>query len=169
MCTYTYALFCAVRGNTGVEKEETPPVIPTDSRSLVTCFSSYSIFTHCAGSLSPSILFIHHALRVHLFSFASLSLSLSSLCFHHLFALFAYLVPSVPIILLISLIHDYSSHIACHTNADIFRYHVIITDELLMIRITCKRKGNNCNREKADINIKPSLILNAHWNYIVLY
>lgn len=56
MCTYTYAPLCAVRGNTGVEKEETllplwPPHRVSSSRYLL---SSYSIFTHCTGSLSLS-------------------------------------------------------------------------------------------------------------------
>lgn len=38
MCTYTYAPLCAVRGNTGVEKEETPPPATlTGSRPPVTC------------------------------------------------------------------------------------------------------------------------------------
>lgn len=136
MCTYTYAPLCAVRGNTGVEKEETllslrPPlglVLPVTWSPLI-LFS----LTVPVVSLSLSLSFLVPRIRSLRASysllplFVSFSVSARSLMSSLRFPLVSLILFSLSILLSTCFIRDYASCIACRSGADI----------LLLVRCNC--------------------------------
>lgn len=167
---YVY-LRAALRGNTGVEKEETllspslspPPATPHRVSSSRYLLSSYSIFTHRTGSLSLSP-----------------STPCSSATRLRTLSLFLYRSPflsprsltpvSAPLSLTLfflssSFIRDYASRIAYRSGADML---LPLRCKLLMKpqgarASTCKRKGNAVLWNiKTNICLNPRYTLNGY-------
>lgn len=140
MCTYTYARYAATRGLK--RRKLSTPCDP--HRVLcppVTCFSSYSIFTHCTGSLSLSF-YPMSAIRF-IFSLppsASLSVSELSFSYHSLISLLSLTLSFLSVFLSSSFIRDYASRIACRNTPICCCYYVVAADETLRCTRICARK-----------------------------
>lgn len=139
-----YVYLRAVRGNTGVEKEETlHPLRPSPGLVLPLPASPLILF-----SLTVPVVFLSpstpcsSAIRF-IFSLPpSVSLSVSELSFsyHSLISLLSLTLSFLSVFLSSSFIRDYASRIACRNMPICCCYYVVAADETLRCTRICARK-----------------------------
>lgn len=167
MCTYTYAPLCAVRGNTGVEKEETllPLRPPPGSRPPVTC-SPLILFslTVPVVFLSPSIP-CSFATRfifplppsVSLFCLCALSRIIVSYRFSRSPCLSSLSSSPVPSFVTMHLVSPTATTPICCC------FYVVAADETLRCtRICARKKRTPVSNIKANICLNPRYTLNGY-------